>query len=123
MQIQFDRDVDITDINASFFWVNNISTNPLNHTRIKHGDSGSVVLVDLNGAFNKNVDNITSGMMTVKIGYNQFPSIQNNYPVEDSAAPVLVSALYAPGVSYEKEINEPDTLFVYLGNCVPFQGQ
>ena len=50
-------------------------------------------------------------MMTVKIGYNQFPSIQNNYPVEDSAAPVLVSALYAPGVSYEKEINEPDTLF------------
>lgn len=111
VQIQFDRDVDITDINASFFWVNNISTNPLNHTRIKHGDSGSVVLVDLNGAFNKNVDNITSGMMTVKIGYNQFPSIQNNYPVEDSAAPVLVSALYAPGVSYEKEINEPDTLF------------
>lgn len=112
VQIEFDRDVDITDINASFVWMNNISTNPLNHTRIKKlGDSESVVLVDLNGAFNKTVQNITSGVMIVKIEYSQFPSIQNNFSVEDSAAPVLVSALYAPGVSSENEITEPDTLF------------
>jgi len=112
-QIEFDRAVDISDISASFLWVKSISTNPLNGTRIKYGDSESVVLVDLNGAFNKNVDNITSGVMTVKVEYKQFPSIQKNSVVNDSAAPVLASALYAPGISSANESIEPsDTLIV-----------
>jgi len=113
VRIEFDREVDITDIRTSFLWVKNISTNPLDGTRIKYGDNGSVVLVDLNGAFNKNVDNITSGAMTAKVEYNQFPSIQKNSLVNDSAAPVLVSALYAPGISSANENTEPsDTLIV-----------
>ena len=110
VQIQFDREVDITDISATFTWVNNISTSPLNGTRIKHGDNGSVVLVDVSGAFNKNVQNITSGIMTVKVEYNQFSSVQKNSVVNDSAAPVVLSALYAPGISSEDELTIPDTL-------------
>jgi hypothetical protein len=109
VQIQFDREVDITDISTSFTWANNISTSSLNGTRIKRGDNGSIVLVDVSGAFNKNVQNITSGIMTVKVEYNQFPSIQRNAAVNDSAAPVVVYALYAPGISSESEMIIPDT--------------
>ena len=64
----------------------------------------SVVLVDVSGAFNKNVQNITSGIMTVKVEYNQFSSVQKNSVVNDSAAPVVLSALYAPGISSEDEL-------------------
>ncbi len=109
-QIEFDREVDIKDINVSFVWINNIPTSTLNNSRMKNGNSRSVVLVDLKDAFNKSVENITSGIMVVKVEYSQFPSVHKSHTVNDSAAPVLLSALYAPGISSKTENTEPDTL-------------
>lgn len=111
-QIEFDRIVDNSDITTVFQWANNTSTGLLDIKRFRHGNSESVVIVDLTGAFNKNIEKTTSGMMNVTVEYKQFPSVKKIQAVEDSAAPVLISALYAPGTSTQNsDTPDADTLY------------
>ncbi|HEX3019049.1 MAG TPA: fibro-slime domain-containing protein [Chitinispirillaceae bacterium] len=111
-QIEFDRDVDITDVSSVFTWVNGLSTDTLNDKKIRSGEKGSVILVNLYQAFNKSTANITSEKMSVHVKYKQFPSAQSNLLVDDSAAPVIVSAIFATGISDMETNLEPDTLYV-----------
>lgn len=110
-QIEFDREVDIKDIKASFMWINDNSTNQLSSERIKQGKSAQIITVNLEKAFKKSVTNITSKKMNVSIFFDSFTNIERWADVEDSAAAVLVSARYAPAIITENSKNEPDTLY------------
>lgn len=111
-QIEFDREVNIADVTTSFNWINDLSTGQLGSERIRSANESYIVFVNLEQAFNKAVNNITSEKMSVDVRYKQFPEIQVSHDVADSAAPVITSAIYAPAVSLQDGSSAPDTLYV-----------
>lgn len=117
-QIEFDRDVDASDLLATFTWMENSTTGLLDKSRIAPGLQGSIVTINLTQAFNKDIANRTSNKMGVTVNFNSFPSIERSSEVYDSAAPVLLSATYAPGVFTSEGISPDDTVIVQFSEDI-----
>lgn len=114
--IELDRVIDLTGIVATFAWSDGIRAENITSERLTRGESETVVRVDLSNAFTGDISERTSGLMYVNLEYIDFPGVNKSSVVADSAAPVLTSALYIPGL-YETD-PVPDTLIVEFSEQV-----
>jgi hypothetical protein len=118
-QIEFDRPVDLSGITCSFSWINGGDSKLLGNEQIRYGSTKSTLIIDLSNAFTKDVSKITSGSMDVSIQFEQFntdpPKVA---PVIDSAAPVLVSAVFQQGMLNMDGNSQKDTLSIVFSEDI-----
>ena len=116
--LMFDKEISPSDVASSFAWYNGNRTGELDTNRNSRGDSASWLIVDLSGAFTNSSAVVTSGSMSCLIHLTNFPDGNITHSVTDSTAPVLLSAILYPGISYQKTGSAPDTLVVSFSEYV-----
>ncbi|MDG5813970.1 hypothetical protein QA601_02685 [Chitinispirillales bacterium ANBcel5] len=116
--LHFDKNVVLDQMTAEFSWVQSTKTGLLDHSRFSFGEDSSIVLVNLNGAFNKELDDVTSGLMEVTLNFLGFED-GVNATVRDRAAPVIKSATYKIGDFIENDNSfAQDTLLVVFSEPI-----
>ena len=112
----FDKKVDISGVTCVFAWSNANTTELLGADRFTSGKDDNEIMVDLKNAFVSSSALTTSGVMNVLLEFSEYPTVKRSGLVEDSVAPVIVSAIYAPGFSVHTSL--ADTLTVTFSECV-----
>jgi hypothetical protein len=109
--LEFDKSIAVSEIKGTFN-INKIKFSVTKADKISYsGDNRSKVIFDLSNSVPKEMNGITTGTMNVQVVYNKFPGIEITNSVQDSAAPVLMRALFSEGLSeINTETDTPDTL-------------
>ncbi|MBN1602327.1 MAG: fibro-slime domain-containing protein [Chitinispirillaceae bacterium] len=101
------------------FSIGNMTSPIINEDRIRYPGSGSdkkQLVFDLRGYFDKEI--MTTGAMTPQIEFLDFPGRQYSAQVNDSAAPVIVDALFAEGYLETNGTATPETLTITFSEPV-----
>ncbi|MFP4242798.1 MAG: fibro-slime domain-containing protein, partial [Chitinispirillaceae bacterium] len=113
--LQFNRPVNYYSFQPIFAWPNGAMADTLKAERFTYGQDSSEVIVQLGGAFDKTVENITAGNLNLKFQMTGFN--ESGFAVlQDSAASVLVSAKYT--FSTGDTLSDRDTLEVIFSESV-----
>jgi len=106
VKVTFDRAISIGDPDVALFWrgtTSTIDSSMISYTSNDHSGISIAVPQSLKSA------NTTSGSMEVRFVFTTTKEITRLSTVNDSAAPVIVSATYCPGIGSASD-NTPDTL-------------
>ena len=115
--LDFDKRVFIPGMTAMFYWgAAQTDTLPDNHVR--YGTDSTQIIVNLVNEF-PTMKTVTSGKMGVLLHYANFPNVPITGDVEDSVAPVLLSATYHPAlINVDITDTVPDTLVVVFSEMI-----
>jgi fibro-slime domain-containing protein len=122
VEMTFNKEVTPENIKG-VFTVNNKTSPMVSGTKVAYTGSDKTHLTfDLRGDFDSDI--ITSGVMTSQIEFIDFPGAKSTAPVNDSAAPVILDALFAEGYLASNGTATPETLTVTFSEAVqstPFE--
>ncbi len=114
--LHFNRSVKSDSLRPEFSWAKGASSQVLTPERFSYGSDSTEIFIDLTDAFDKPVEDITSGFLSLKYNVSAYED-SGEVVLQDSAGPVLVSATLT--ISTEDSISYPDTLRVNFSEAVP----
>ncbi|MBD3345724.1 MAG: hypothetical protein GF401_11745 [Chitinivibrionales bacterium] len=116
--LSFEKAVNPGKISLKFEWEG--SSGPwIGGSRIIDlSDDSTILVVDIRGAAADSSGIATAGTMNVAALFEQFPGDTILSAVNDSAAPVIIAAIYAPGTITQDSEENPDTLTVMFSEPV-----
>lgn len=115
--LQFNRQVKSDRLQPVFAWPSGALTQTLTPERFTYGSDSSIVHIDLTDAFDKPVEDLTSGLLNLQFSIDSYNGT-GAAVLQDSAGPVLVSATLTISAE-EDSLSNPDTLQVIFSEAVP----
>ena len=113
IEVEFLKEVRKEDLSFKFTWREHSEKSAGSDLLSYTGESKKIIKIDISDMIN---DLATSGMMQLKIKHADFPNDSIGINVKDSAAPVIISAEFAP--AGDTTDNKLDTLTVVFSEDV-----
>lgn len=115
--VEFDKAVNLSEISYIISW-STLLTDTISEERLRYGIDSAHVVINIKNAF-EDMDIMTSGRMNALFIDYSFPQVASSFFIEDSAAPVLISAtLYPATPDTNRSLFQPDTLEVVLSEII-----